>query len=748
MRVAPPFGDLDSHIFSFNSTMAVNPNSDELRKWTRKIDALRGSLEDYNLFASQFSNESMHISQIKVRLDEVAEFSEKFEDYQAQVEMLEEKKDSDWVYIRRTFRNRLCDVKAALLRIVDEHAANADHVSSPSMSSLASQQPGGTFNSIRYPPCVFPTFNGDWQQWSSFIDTFNSMFHNDNSNMPLVQRFHYLKSCLSGQASDVIKSIPTTAEHYQHAYDLLVNRYENKSAIIQSHIRSLLDTPKVVTPSSSELQKLHHHISSNINALKSLQQPVNQWDAWLVTLLCSRMDSTTVGEWYLQYKSKELPSYDAVEQFLASRITAYEAGDINCQSHEVRKVPNRSSNNKVHDKKALFVKSKEKGGGKCPLCSEQHKLYACSQFNSMNIPERRNVVIKSKLCFNCLSFGHQVSSCFFPPCPRCGERHNSKLHESPTNASNTLDPTANDDDRPQPHLTVMYTQLGTPAAENLNVLLATAIVNICDNFGRMHSCRAVLDSGSQLSFITKSCAKRLNLSMTTNAFNIVGVSAMASVAKQLQDTILCSRFGDFKTNIKFYSLQTIVSALPSQLLSCDNLKMPDNILNQLADPNFHIPGPIDVLLGADIFFDIFYGDKFPLSDLAVLNRTKLGWIVTGKISTMSPSNTLPNLKIHDQSALSFFASKTNQRILEELKAEEHFKSSFSRHCSGRFIVKLPMAQDPKVFQLVCTVKSNSIGTSVPVKLQGKVFQKRTCGWFHINGRNKQCQDLLDISFSV
>jgi len=167
---------------------------------------------------------------------------------------------------------------------------------------------------------------------------------------------------------------------------------------------------------------------------------------------------------------------------------------------------------------------------------------------------------------------------------------------------------------------------------------------------------------------------------------------MASTAKQLQDTIIYSRLSDFKTNIKLYSLQTIVSALHSQLLIRDILKMPDNIRNQLAEPNFHIPGPIDVLLGADIF----YGDKIPLSDLADLNQTKLGWIVTGKISTVSPSNTLPNLIIHNQSELSYFVSKTNLRILEELKAEDDFQSSFSRHCSGRFIVKLPMAQNPKV----------------------------------------------------
>jgi len=114
--------------------MTVNPNSDELRKWTQKIDTLRGILEDYNIFATQHTNETNHISQVKVRLDEVTEFSEKFEEYQAQLEMLEEKKDTDWIYIWRIFKNRLFYVKAALNRILNEHAANSDHFSSPSMS--------------------------------------------------------------------------------------------------------------------------------------------------------------------------------------------------------------------------------------------------------------------------------------------------------------------------------------------------------------------------------------------------------------------------------------------------------------------------------------------------------------------------------------------------------------------------------------------------------------------------------------
>jgi len=168
----------------------------------------------------------------------------------------------------------------------------------------------------------------------------------------------------------------------------------------------------------------------------------------------------------------------------------------------------------------------------------------------MSTNNKRNFVMKSRLCFNCLNFGHQVSSCYFPSCPRCWEKHNSKLHEEQAKTSIQDTSIANDDDRPEPHATAMYTEILAPETENLNVLLATAIVNVCDTFGRMHSCRAVLYSGSQLNFITNSCAKRLNLSTASHTLDIVGVFAMVSTAKQPQDTIMTSRFGDFKTNIK------------------------------------------------------------------------------------------------------------------------------------------------------------------------------------------------------
>jgi len=50
----------------------------------------------------------------------------------------------------------------------------------------------------------------------------------------------------------------------------------------------------------------------------------------------------------------------------------------------------------------------------------------------------------------------------------------------------------------------------------------------------------------------------------------------------------------------------------------------------LADPNFNIPGQIDILLGAELSYSIFNGQKYPLSDCAILHHTTLGWVLAGK----------------------------------------------------------------------------------------------------------------------
>jgi len=84
-----------------------------------------------------------------------------------------------------------------------------------------------------------------------------------------------------------------TEANYDIALKRLKQRYENKSMFIQSNIRAILDCPQVEFTTAGELQSLHSRFVSHTAALEALDQPVEQWDAWLVTIILRKLDHAT-----------------------------------------------------------------------------------------------------------------------------------------------------------------------------------------------------------------------------------------------------------------------------------------------------------------------------------------------------------------------------------------------------------------------------------------------------------------------
>lgn len=319
-------------------------------------------MDSIKTFIDKFDPATKSLNQLQTRLDSLRQYMSKYESCQddienhtaVTVEMLDHRICVDDFF---------CTLKAEILDLV-EHYSKA-----PSNTSSAPSQPI-IRDSMKLPFIPAPTFNGDLQNWVSFLDAFNAMFHH-NQGLSDVQRLHYLKSCLVGPAAEVERTIPTTDVNYSTAYNALVERYENKSLIIQSHIRSLFQTPQVHKPAANELRQLHHHVVSQVNALRALDQPVEQWDAWLVTLLCCRLDPTTVGEWQLLQSTKNLPKFSDLEKFLSNRVSAYEVGEAGNQSTQLKQ---SSIGTRPIQKRVLFTKQTDSvpfKDRKCLVCSEQ-----------------------------------------------------------------------------------------------------------------------------------------------------------------------------------------------------------------------------------------------------------------------------------------------------------------------------------------------------------------------------------------
>jgi len=64
-----------------------------------------------------------------------------------------------------------------------------------------------------------------------------------------------------------------TDANYEVAFQLLKQRYDNEDLVIQSHIRSLLEAPRVENPSTELQALLHSHEGTKIKVILKIKIP-------------------------------------------------------------------------------------------------------------------------------------------------------------------------------------------------------------------------------------------------------------------------------------------------------------------------------------------------------------------------------------------------------------------------------------------------------------------------------------------
>jgi hypothetical protein len=122
--------------------------------------------------------------------------------------------------------------------------------------------------------------------------------------------------------------------------------------------------------------------------------------------------------------------------------------------------------------------------------------------------------------------------------------------------------------------------------------------------------------------------------------------------------------------------------IPATFVDCNDWGIPDGLV--LADENLNSPNSIDILLGANMFFEVLRHDKKTRpGNYSVLQDTELGWIISGKIPfTAAPEQTpRQNFFIRSNDILDQQLQKcweieelpSKAWTAEEILCEEHFK---------------------------------------------------------------------------
>jgi len=219
--------------------------------------------------------------------------------------------------------------------------------------------------------------------------------------------------------------------------------------------------------------------------------------------------------------------------------------------------------------------------------------------------QRFNYAKQQRSCLNCLQPFVKNHICSKGVCRKCNKRHHTLIHLDTQNQANkdsgstTKNKLSNTRDSKVAEVNTYHTLRGK---SRNHVLLATAIVEVKNKSGQYITCRALLDSGSQSHFITERCVQRLRLSRTQTHTSIQGISNVNTAKHHSVSVQLRSRHTDWHTKLDCAVLSNITGMTPVTKLDISSWKIPNDI--KLADEQFHHPRDIDLLIGADLFYEM------------------------------------------------------------------------------------------------------------------------------------------------
>ncbi|CAG9132562.1 unnamed protein product [Plutella xylostella] len=693
-----------------------------------KLTQFKSYLEIIN---SAQSLSHLQKTELTVRLSKIEEMYTEYDSIQCDLENLSPIPDEQYKE-RELFEAEYYRAVAAAREVVDSGSAEGVHASSASGSGETVVTGGQSH--IKLPIIQLPSFSGRYQEWIEFHDTYLSLIHT-NSSIPKINKFHYLRAALKESAALVIHSLEFSAENYEVAWQLLCDRYNNTRLLVNNHIQSLFNIDPIGKESAKNIRHIIDTMNKNLRALKSLKLPTDHWDILIIHLVCSKLDRQTARQWEeCRNTLKDLPSIEDFNRFLNNRADLLETledvhpvkpqqGTAFTHTHSRPQTQHdrRSSEGSFPKYNKSFIVNNN-NYNTCPLCKNHHPLYQCFRFKSLTIEARINKVNQLNLCQNCLRPGHDVKKCRLSPCKYCSQRHNTLLHKNNSQVSNNTDqvqvptPAANssvvlsaahqEHEEPCSSQTdqTFDTNIALSATQNNHVLLCTALIFITDHSGKKHKIRVLLDNGSTSCFITENLCTKLKLKTYSSSGTVEGLNNQTSRVSKRCDVSISSLVGNYSTKSQCFVIPHITQLLPTTHIDKTLLNIPDHI--QLADPSFHIPAPIDMLLGAYIFWDVLGANHINLGkNNPSLHETKFGWLISGSIQKIynKQSNTvhchfLSDNKVQEQLSRFFeleSVSPSHSMSKVERECEEHFIKTTKRDSEGRFIVTIPLKDSPE-----------------------------------------------------
>lgn len=538
----------------------------------------------------------------------------------------------------------------------------------------AIQEKARNVEQVKLPPVNIPCFDGTYGAWNNFRSSFETAVHS-NTGISNVQKMQHLKANTKGAASKIIRHLAITSDNYETAWEILRSRFDHERKLVRTYYETARNIEKIEKPTAKSLRDLHDVFIESLSSLNNMGFGETD-DHWVVNFIIDKLDDTTLRAFErAQKEPRKFPTLDALLKFIDERADSLEAF----------KVGNESSTNRneyVHKNEREEKQFNGKGKKQCYECKGEHGLFNCDKFKTCDVNKRWETIKKHKLCAIC--FGkHFTKECKSKyRCGQCQGQHSQLLHNEARKEKTMI-------------------SANTTRTDQSEVFLGTALVKCKTKQGDYIILRALIDEGSQGTFMTERAAqllqlKRERVSATVDGFGDKSVTQTTTMlkleVKSIHDT-------DFYAQMNVLVTKKITKILPSVEVPIEQYTHLKNI--QLADPEYYKPAPIDMSIGSD------HWTQFALEGLIkagpekpYAHQSELGWIVLGKSSLRSASILSMVTNVDIENSLKEFwkvesVGELDPRAIDEDECERFFKENHTRDENGRYIVAIPFKNSIK-----------------------------------------------------
>ena len=460
---------------------------------------------------------------------------------------------------------------------------------------------------MNVPKVELRVFSGDSCGYLSFISIFDETV--DKAPLSSQEKLSRLLGYTRDNAKVAIDhcSLIGSDRGYEEAKKILQERFGDEYIIASNLIQSLQTGKNVYSAEDLRLlsDQLHNAalMMKNQNTYSELVSQHN------MKKICSRLSGHLNGVrrdrvFCIKRKHGRYPNFDEFVTFMNEKSD--EANDpIYGQSSSCKQTD--STNRPV--KACMNCVSINRPSRKCVLCDDSHQLFQCDKFKNLDNDDRQSVVIKNKLCVNCLRPSHDISQCRyqqFCTVRNCTTKHNGLLHKF-TSAAN----------------------YSTNNKNNVNSVMPIVHAMINNTV----KIRCLLDTGSTSSFVARNLVSRLRLSCSPVIFNLMTLNSSVAEQSSLVNFDIESIDHSCNRNIRN---TFVVDTIAGKSYKLDVTSYPHFYDIDVIDD---FDGTVDLLFGQD------YADCFQPLELLKGNknepcavRTPLGYVVHGPSSQHVASN--------------------------------------------------------------------------------------------------------------